>query len=47
MMLKVELDSSPCLYIQCFKRYEPLAQLDYSNEAVSSSSNNDKQNGSV
>ena len=25
----------------------PLAQLDYSNEAVSSSSNSDKQNGSV
>ena len=33
--------------IECFNRYEPLAQLDYSNEAVSSSSNSDKQNGSV
>ena len=33
--------------IECLKRYEPLAQLDYSNEAVSSSSNNDKQNVSV
>ena len=33
--------------IECLNRYEPLAQLDYSNEAVSSSSNSDKQNGSV
>ena len=33
--------------IECLKRYEPLAQLDYSNEGVSSNSNSDKQNGSV
>ena len=33
--------------IECFNRYEPLAQLNYSNEAVSSSSNCDKQNGNV
>ena len=48
MMLKVELhfrfNSMP---IECFNRYEPLAQLDYSNEAVSSSSNSANQNGSV
>ena len=35
------------MHIECFNRYEPLAQLDYSNEGVSSSSNSDKQNGSV
>ena len=28
--------------IECLNRYEPLAQLDYSNEAVCSSSNSDK-----
>ena len=33
--------------MECFNQYEPLAQLDYSNETVSSSSNNEKQNGSV
>ena len=33
--------------IECFNRYEPLAQLNYSNEAVSSSSNCDKQNGNI
>ena len=33
--------------IEYFNQYEPLALLDYSNEAVSSSSNSDKQNGSV
>ena len=33
-----------CLYIECFNRYEPLTQLDYSNEAVSSSSNSDEKN---
>ena len=42
MMLKLELDST--MPIECFNRYEPLAQLDYSNEAVSSSSNSDKLN---
>ena len=33
--------------IECFNRYEPLAQLHYSNLAVCSSSNSDKKNGSV
>ena len=37
----VRLNSMP---IECLNRYEPLAQLDYSNEAVSSSSNSDEQN---
>ena len=32
--------------IEYFNRYDPLAQLDYSNEAVSSSLNSDKHNGS-
>ena len=45
MMLKVELKSSPP--IECFNRYEPLTQLDYSNETVSSSSNSDVQNDRV
>ena len=30
--------------IECFDRYEPLTQLDYSIETVSSSSNSDEQN---
>ena len=33
--------------IECFNRYEPLAQLDASNEAVSSSSNSYEQNNRV
>ena len=44
MMLKVRFKSMP---IECFNQYEPLEQLDYSNKAVSSSWNSDKQNGSV
>ena len=33
--------------IECFNRYEPLTQLDYSNETVSSSLNSDVQNDRV
>ena len=33
--------------IECFNRYEPLTQLDYSNETVSSSLNSDVQNERV
>ena len=33
--------------IECFNRYGPLTQLDYSNETVSSSSNSDAQNDKV
>ena len=33
--------------IECFNRYEPLTQLDYSNETVSSSLNSDAQNDRV
>ena len=47
MILKVALKSSPGLYIECFNRYEPLTQLDYSKETVSSSLNSDAQNDRV
>ena len=40
----VKVKSRP---IECFNRYEPLTQLDYSNETVSSSLNSDAQNDSV
>ena len=33
--------------IECFNQYEPLTQLDYSNETVSSSLNSDAQNDRV
>ena len=33
--------------LQCFNRYEPLTQQDYSHEAVSSSSNSDAQNDRI
>ena len=33
--------------IECFNRYEPLTQLDYSNETVSSSLKSDAQNDRV
>ena len=33
--------------IECFNRYEPLTQLDYSNKTVSSSLNSDAQNDGV
>ena len=33
--------------IECFNRYEPLTQMDYSNETVSSSLNSDVQNARV
>ena len=38
---RVKVKSRP---IECFNRYEPLTQLDYSNETVSSSLNSDVQN---
>ena len=41
---EVKVKSRP---IECFKRYEPLTQLDYSNETVSSSLNSDVQNDRV
>ena len=46
MMLKVELSvkSRP---IECINRYEPITQLDNSNESVSSSLNSDVQNDRV
>ena len=34
-------------HIECFNRYEPLTQLDYSNETVCSSLNSDVQNDRV
>ena len=37
---EVKVKSRP---IECFNRYEPLTQLDYSNETVSSSLNSDAQ----
>ena len=40
----VKVKSRP---IECFNRYEPLTQLGYSNETVSSSLNNDAQNDGV
>ena len=40
----VKVKSRP---IECFNRYEPLTQLDYSNETVSSSLNSDAQNDRV
>ena len=40
----VKVKSRP---IQCFNRYEPLTQLDYSNETVGSSLNSDVQNDRV
>ena len=41
---RVKVKSRP---IECFNRYEPLTQLDYSNETVSSSSNSGAQNDRV
>ena len=40
----VKVKSRP---IECFNRYEPLTQLDYSNETVSSSLNSESQNDRV
>ena len=40
----VKINSRP---IECYNRYEPLTQLDYSNETVSSTSNSDAQNDSL
>ena len=40
----VKVKSRP---IECFNQYEPLTQLDYSNETVSSSLNSDAQNDRV
>ena len=40
----VKVKSRP---IDCFNRYEPLTQLDYSNETISSSLNSDVQNDRV
>ena len=40
----VKVKSRP---VECFNRYEPLTQLDYSNETVSSSLNSDAQNDRV
>ena len=40
----VKVKSRP---IECFNRYEPLTQLDYSNETVSSGLNSDVQNDRV
>ena len=37
----VKIKSRP---IECFNQYEPLTQLDYSNEIASSSLNSDAQN---
>ena len=41
---RIKVKSRP---IECFNRYEPLKQLDYSNETVSSSLNSDVQNDRV
>ena len=43
MMLKVKIKVKS-RSIECFNRYEPLTQLDYSNETVSSNLNSDAQN---